>query len=538
MKSRNLHWCVLLSVVYWVAIFLVDPRGDFPTNDDWGYAPAVESLALHGQLRFTDWQSMPLLSHVLTGSLFATLFGYSYEVLRLSTLCIGWLGVLCLFGLARQLGATPARAGLAALVLAANPLYLGLCGTFMTDVPFAVATCAACWAWLRSEERVDRWYVLAIMLAVWATMSRQLGLAMPLAWGVTTTLRYRKGGSWMKTFALAWAPLLIVAFSLVSFERIIASTIGLPALYAEKSAGVKEALFAFLGLRGLGLPLGRTLTSLLSLGLFAFPLLALGLRGRRRWAAGAAGALVAAGLVFVGFRMPFEGNIIIDLGMGPRTLAGPAPQLAAPAAFWIGLSVVGGFAAGLIVERILTLAWGWLRAFVAGRKPPERESTLFWVALIAFAPTAIAYGAYFDRYLLLQLPLLLAFLASRTSDESADSYVPLPIHVVAVTALGLLFLYSVGVTHDYFAWQRARWELVAQLEDEGVPRTDIDGGFEVNNAGARAGEPFVESRPDAAWLIVFDAATVEAPAEVRALGYAPWMPWAPDTVYAVEVGGR
>lgn len=541
MGSLNLRWCALLSVAYWVAIFLVDPRGDFPTNDDWGYAPPVESLVLHGQLHFTDWQSMPLLSHVLTGSLFATAFGYSFEVLRLSTAVMGWLGVLCLFGFALHLRATPLRAGLAALVLAANPLYLGLCVTFMTDVPFAVAVCAACWAWLRSEERVDRWYVLALVLAIWATMSRQLGLALPLAWGITTTLRHRKDSSWMKTLAFAWGPLLVVAICLVSFERIVASTIGLPALYEAKSEGVKEAILAILRLRGLRQPVERTLSSLMILGLFASPILALSLRGRRRWAAGGVGGSAALALGLVGFRMPFDGNIIIDLGMGPRTLVGPT-SAGAPAAFWIALGVVGGFGAGLILERMLPICWRWLRAFKATREPPKRESSLFWVAFIAFVPTAIAYGAYFDRYLLLQLPLLVVFLASRSAssndqalaDHAAEDQVSLPLRAAAATVLGFVFLYSLGATHDYFAWQRARWSLVAELEGEGVLRSDIDGGFEVNNEGARAGDAFVESRPAAAWLIAFDASAVDAPEEVRAQGCQPWLPWAPDTVYALK----
>lgn len=540
MKSRNLHWCALLSLAYWLAALLVDPRGEFPTNDDWGYAPAVQALTEQGQLRFTDWQSMPLLSHVLTGLLFAAAFGFSHEVLRLSTLCMGWLGILFVFALARQLGATHRRAGLSALIMVANPLYLGLCATFMSDVPFAAAICAACWAWLRSEERVDRWYILATLIAVWATMNRQLGLALPLAWGLTTTLRYRKHGSWKRTLALAWGPLFVVAGSLVLYERVIAATIGLPALYTAKSEGVKEAILAFLRLRGLALPLLRTVSSLVLLGLFAFPVLVLDLRGRRRWAAGGVGALFALACASVGFLLPFEGNIIIDIGMGPRTLAGPPTSLSAPAVFWFCASALGGFGAGLITERFATTGLAWMRAFVAERKAPQRSSSMFWVAVIAFGPTAIAYGAYFDRYLLLQLPLLVAFLASTnvsgpTANEVEDTssaHVSMPL---SVAVLGCTLFYSVAATHDYFAWQRARWELVTELESEGVARTDIDGGFEVNNEGARAGVPFVESRADAEWLIVFDVAAIEAPATVRARSCGPWMPWAPDTVYAIEV---
>lgn len=533
MSTRNLHfrWCALLTLGYWIAVVLIDPRGEFPTNDDWGYSPPVQSLVLHGELRFTDWQSMPLLSHVLTGSLFAWLFGFSYEVLRISTLVVAWLGVLCTYGLALQLRASPSRAAFAAFLLAANPLFVGLSATFMSDTPFITAAIAASWAWLRSDERFDGFYVLAIVLAVWATLSRQLGLALPLAWGLTTTLRYRAegAGSLPRRLLLAWVPLIFASAALFSFEHIVASTIGLPALYEEKSAGVKEALLALLRLRGLRLPVERSASSLIVLGLFALPLCALTLSGARRsWAVGAFGAAFAFALALVGFRLPFEGNVFIDFGMGPRTMlhAGDLPH--APLALWLSLSAFAGFGSGLVLERVLPPLYRWGVAFVVKREAPRRESSILWVALIAFAPTAIAYGAYFDRYLLLQLPLLLAFLARPPVSSAPTTYG----RAIAATLAALTLGYSVAATHDYFGWQRARWHLVATLEAQGVARDEIEGGFEVNNEGAAAGDAFVEVRQNAEWALSFSASGAEASALVEACD--PWLPWAPENVYAVR----
>ena len=41
--------------------------------------------------------------------------------------------------------------------------------------------------------------------------------------------------------------------------------------------------------------------------------------------------------------------------------------------------------------------------------------------------------------------------------------------------------FSIGATRDYLSWNRTRWEAYEWLRSEqGVPRMQIDGGFEIN----------------------------------------------------------
>jgi hypothetical protein len=83
----------LLTLVWLVIVFLVNPVGDFPLNDDWAYAKAVQSL-LRGDLQLTDWAPASQIAQIAWGALFCLPFGFSFTALRLSTLVLGWVGVL------------------------------------------------------------------------------------------------------------------------------------------------------------------------------------------------------------------------------------------------------------------------------------------------------------------------------------------------------------------------------------------------------------------------------------------------------------
>jgi hypothetical protein len=75
--------------------------------------------------------------------------------------------------------------------------------------------------------------------------------------------------------------------------------------------------------------------------------------------------------------------------------------------------------------------------------------------------------------------------------------------------------YALTGTHDYLAWNRARYAGIAALERNGVPPTAIDGGFEYNaghfaptlgtspgDAEAQPGQPYTRR---SWWWVVDDA---------------------------------
>ena len=140
---------------------MIGVSGDFPLNDDFAYARTTQTLLETGRFERSEWTYAPIVSHVGLGWLFASAFGFSFESLRLSGLFMGWLGVLCAYGLARQLRIDPGASLVAALTLAANPLHQNLSYTFMTDVPFTTFCTGSLLLLIRASRQRSAWSLLA-----------------------------------------------------------------------------------------------------------------------------------------------------------------------------------------------------------------------------------------------------------------------------------------------------------------------------------------------------------------------------------------
>ena len=173
-------------------------------------------------------------------------------------------------------------------------------------------------------------------------------------------------------------------------------------------------------------------------------------------------------------------NILIASGLGPITLNDwyirdihNDPRL--PPGFWWTVTAVGVVAAALLVAQSLAVAariWRE-RNSVAAPAAPVR-ALLFANALLYLCSVCIAMQ--FDRYFIPLVPLLGLALLPTDTGRAALRWTWL----IAGLPLVLLAAYGVAGTHDYLAWNRARWEALRQLQSEGVEARRIDGGLEFN----------------------------------------------------------
>src|ERR1700694_2852010 len=77
----------LAIIVIWAAaIAFVNPRGNFPIDDDWDLALATWRFSEPGHFHFPASTAVSLRAQVLWGALWTWLFGESFDVLRTSTL--------------------------------------------------------------------------------------------------------------------------------------------------------------------------------------------------------------------------------------------------------------------------------------------------------------------------------------------------------------------------------------------------------------------------------------------------------------------
>jgi hypothetical protein len=499
--------CALAAL--WILICVaVNPIGDFPLDDDWAWTGSVRALAESHRLVIVGWAGMSLVAQIAGGALLSMIFGFSHSLLHLAGEAAGLISVLSLYALGRALGAARGVSFIVALVFALNPLVVQLSSTFMTDVPFAamllVSLAGLAWS-LRSGSRAG--LALMALMPIAATLTRQLGLAIPLAMAIGCVIGRRLDLRHLIAIMVAgvgsWVGLDV-------YERWLRRSGQMSGYYGEQ---------AHVALQVIGHPrlwdkmiprIGTRFEEIfIYIGFFVLPLLPMLLgrrlemrRRERRVALGATLLFAVVTLVWLiatGRRMPFDhGFNLIDFGVGPVTLTDVylkelphTPTL--DSRVWTAVTLLGALGGcGVMFLSITSLL-----QLIGGERSTEKT----------LAATAQAYsGGYFlilitakflfDRYL---ITLFAAWMLSAlwNGRDTVRRW------MIAAALAGLLplALFSVGATHDYQAWNRARWKALHDLATVyRVPPEQIDGGFEFNGQ-ARYGHA---STPGKAWWWVED----------------------------------
>jgi hypothetical protein len=131
---------------------------------------------------------------------------------------------------------------------------------------------------------------------------------------------------------------------------------------------------------------------------------------------------------------------------------------------------------------------------------------VFNVAVLAAYLVPFMLTDYFDRYLLFALPFLFVLHAKLWN---AGSEPAIGQRMVAGAWIGVSIALSVAGTHDYFAWNRARWDAIRLAERLGATPASVDGGLEYN-ALHRDMHGFGGTTPGKSWWWVTDDAFVVA----------------------------
>jgi len=500
-------------LVVWAALAaLVWPVGDFPLNDDWSYGRSVEILIHEGRLDLV-YAAVPLVSQVLWGALFTLPFGFSFEVLRVSTWLLGLFGLIATYFLLRSLRPPTWLALLGTLTLAVNPLYLPLSLTFMTDVPFVALSLISIAFLAYGLRDSGRWRLaLGFLSMLLALLVRQPAIAIAIGFGVAyAATRPLK----LRSILVATLPAVGCAVVLVGYELVLRRTVGLPPLYNHPFDPLRFVNGDVVSTAVM--IIDRLGSQLLYVGILTLPLSLSSLNGLwRRAASPARLALVGgAGLVAAVWWLRTSGdigplgNVVYDLGVGPPLLRDtyvlglPHLPTALPA-LWV---IVGIAAAGGVVLLLACAAIS--RESARGRWTSYAEAE---PALVIGATTAavsmsfLVLTGFLDRYLLLLIPLGFVCIAPAVGELEEAGYATRAVTIIAILALAG---FTILATHDYFAWNRARWAAVHHLvEDLQISAADVDAGYEFygwHHQGPDSAEGPVRgwSRQRAAYVVAF-----------------------------------
>ena len=459
----------LVVGVFVIAALLVNPIGEFPIADDWAYAQSVRNLLARGELKFSNWGAVNLISHVAWGSVAGLVFGPSYTVLRLSTLVFAAGRALAIYRLALLAGASVGAALLTTAVGALNPLYFFVSFSFMTDVPFAAMMLISFALLAESVHRQGRLpAVFGWAAGIAALLNRQTGLAIPIAW----SLMRKRPWQW-RSFAMAAAP--IAAFILIQFgyQTWLRLSGREPRLYGYQMTHLMGDALSH-PFNALTSAVKYSFEALFYFGLFLLPLtvpigLSLAARLSRNSRAVAIGVFLIIGVVLGAIPLAahhpfpmFDDTINTQWGIGVE-----ADGVGLPAGVRTGLTFVSAYG-------VLLLLLGAACAIIALLKHGDRiEISAMALAAILAAPLPFV-SYHFDRYLIPIIPCVALGLLAGPRLRGAGLYVGYGLALVMAAI-------SVAATHDFMAWKRVQAAAYAEALSI-APVEQVDAGWVLDGA--------------------------------------------------------
>lgn len=520
---------------------VVQAAGEFPVNDDWAYAHSVRWLLDEQRIRLSDWSAMNLLPQTLLGAGASVLFGYSLSTLRhvaqLFSVVVAW----AIFRWFAAVGIGRRDALVASIVVMAMPCWPVLSNSFMSDIFGMLFAIPAATLYLRALRAPSTGTItLATLLATAGILERQVVLVVPAAFLVAWLVANRP---WrLRTLAIGIVPVTVALSVEFAYHAYLAFGPGVPENQQYVQGRVLPALFKLLSNEDrYAVWVASNIATLAGyLGLFIAPwALWRGALTRRResWALVAA-ACLAAFMLAIGWLPPFRDHNLMDAaGIGPQLLydsfpGTPASLDRSAGVLWRCAAVAAAYGMTVLVVVVARSAHA-----IARSAANDRGERLYLVALLGAYLLPFVITDYFDRYLLFVLPFALALVARCWPERAAM------VRIAAAVWIALALTLGIAATHDYFAWNRARWDAIHAAERLGATADTLDGGFEYNGYYRFEIKPHSTGAGKSWWWIADDRYVVAFSVPPGFVEHARfevnrWLARTPPAIFLLErVGG-
>jgi 4-amino-4-deoxy-L-arabinose transferase-like glycosyltransferase len=517
------------TVLLCVALFLLTVAAAWPVlemgiNDDWSYTHIARDFAATGQLAYNGWTAVILIPQIVWAAAFIKLFGFSFLVVRLSTVAMAVFLIPVLYCIARESGLTRVFARFATLLVVLSPLFVPVAASYMSDVPsfFFFALCLyggiRCWKAVTSRSCVA-WAWLVALAGVLSGLDRQIYWPAPLLFlPAIAWVRRRKKGAAVH-LGIAWlAAIAAIAISILWFQAkpyiLIEHTLD---KWAESDLG-------FLAVRERSLLRNLAMTAALILS----PLLAGYVRpGLRAMSRNATAVMLAValsgglGLSALGHPMPSMGNVLTQFGIIGQGIAPGEPTLVLGPTFRMLLTIGVFFCCACCG---MTL-WPWRREAARVWNDPVIPVAVLGLAFGAVWLPVVLYRSVgmdaFDRYLIPFMPVLGIPLL-----RFYQTHIGTKVSRWSGAMLVLFALYGVATTHDSFSSARARLAAAQRLEQAGIPRTEITAGFEYDGWTQLEAAGYVNNKQIENPMDAYSPLDCSGPAGVRL-----WFAWLTPAIH-------
>jgi 4-amino-4-deoxy-L-arabinose transferase-like glycosyltransferase len=538
-RYPHLIFVASLLLVWIIMILFVNPIGDFPINDDWTYGTSVKYMLQTGHFRVVNTFTATGITQIFWGVLFCLPFGFSYTALRISTLVLGGIGVVFLYFLAYKISANKRFSFFAALLLAINPMYFSLSNSFMTDVPFIALVTISCWFFCKAFTHENTLHlVLAVLFSILATLVRQFGFVLPLAYSLVMLLNKRNGyKNWLR---IIFPPILVGGILFWYMKWMKENN----PLFDPYQGGQGMHTF-FVDLGGFLFRIFiRTGDTLYYCGFFLLPLLLLSvpnafrLMDKKQKRTAILGTLVfVPSTIRVWSGLPI-GNILNKEGIGPKLLKDTylfninnpgIPDM------WLKVLISVGLIGALFAA--LSLVMAIIKSVKSVKEknisPDNLQTTFLIFFLLGYSFLIFTPFNFFDRY---TLPLFFVLALLSLPKEATGTKVVYK--CISVIMAACIAFFTICSTHDYLSFQRVRWQALAYLNNEmKIPASNIDGGYEYN--GMELGSSVHPSYGKSWWYVINDdyevsCGPVPTYKTIKQFNYPTYMSFGTKSVYIVQ----
>jgi hypothetical protein len=490
-RLRSYYPALLCAAVTALCILLIWPSLESGLSDDAPYIRTAQVLAQTGHIVYNGWGAPVLGWTLYFAAILIKLFGFSFATVRFTSMSEAVFTAALLQRTMVRAGLSPWNASLGTLTVVLSPLYLVGAVTFMTDISGLLGIVVCLYACLRTlQASTTR---AAVAWIIFAGLSNAiLGTARQIVWlGVLVMvpstiwlLRRRREAVIAGALSCALSVALIVAVMYWFTHQ----------PYTMPESVLPEHF------RRQQIPLGVISGTRIMLDTVLFMLPVLLAIAPRLWriaspvarTAGKLGlaATIACALLYLirhpnNFLAPFltfplslhtTENIFTINDMPMKGTAPPA------IGWWLRAGLTTCTVFGLTL-----LAMTLLQPSEPSRDRDDRDQHILpWRDLVVLiGPYTLAYFLFlfprglsshkflYDRYLLLVLPTVLLLFLRIYQRRTA-----LKVPALAIVFLLLVAAYSVTTLHDCYACYRASLAATQELQHAGVPRINIDGGWE------------------------------------------------------------
>jgi hypothetical protein len=474
---------LLCAFAFLLCTLIAQPFVRMGFMDDWSYIWSARAFAQTGHFAYV-WSSPILGWQILWGALFIKLFGFSFTVLRMSMLPVAMLSIFIFHAILLRFGVTAQNAIIGALTFGLSPLFLPIAVSFMSDVPGICSLLLCIYLCQRAvDSETNKAAILWLLLA--ASSNLLSGTVRQTSWlgllviipSTAIFLRKRRGiipavsAMWIGGCAFIYACMHWFSRQPGALHEHI-----LRGSFKDPAHPSVYLVFQLLG-------------SLLLILLLIYPLLIPWLShlpklNRAAWTRIGI-TTTALSLVQWKLRWMLPWLFYVIVLEFDNTNSGPVlgkDILTFPLPVWLRIAIATLITFTALVAAESLWSWPWKSLYSGSATANIRWREVLWLTgpfAICYTTLLVPRGLYnfiSDRYLLDLLPIAI-IIVLLLYQQCVGSRLP----TVSLVVLACLALLTVAGTHDWFAAYRARLAAANELRSSGVPRVQIQGGFEYDS---------------------------------------------------------